>query len=162
MYGKIRLWAYIAGLALFPPALWGQSRIPQLHARFAQEPDATKRAEMMPKLGEAEFDEIDRDIDAGKDPEALAVLKQYRYEIESCEKDLDAKNINAEKHPRGYKQLQISLRQSLRRLNGLLVSLTGDEQKPFLDVRDGLDQLNRHLIRELFPNEADPDDRRSK
>ena len=114
-----------------------------------------RRAQMMPRLGQAEFDEITRDMDAGKLPEALSVLKEYRDEIESCEKGLDAEKINAEKHPKGYKQLEISLRQSLRRLNALLVSFNGDDQKPFLEVREGLDELNRHLIRELFPNQPD-------
>ena len=116
-----------------------------------------RRAQMMPRLGQAEFDEITRDMDAGKLPEALSVLKEYRDEIESCEKGLDAEKINAEKHPKGYKQLEISLRQSLRRLDALLVSFNGDDQKPFLEVRGGLDELNRHLIRELFPNQPDKD-----
>jgi len=116
-----------------------------------------RRAQMMPRLGQAEFDEITRDIDAGKLPEALSVLKEYRDEIESCEKGLDAEKINAEKHPKGYKQLEISLRQSLRRLNALLVSFNGDDQKPFLEVRECLDELNRHLIRELFPNQPSKD-----
>jgi len=114
-----------------------------------------RRAQMMPKLGEAEFDEITRDVDAGKLPEAVAVLREYSSEIGSCEKGLDAEHINAEKHPKGYKQLEISLRESLRRLNGLLVSFTAEEQQPFLDVRSDLDTLNRHLIRELFPNQPD-------
>ncbi len=116
-----------------------------------------RRAQMMPRLGQAEFDEITRDTDTGKLPEALVVLKEYRDEIESCEKGLDERNINAERHPKGYKQLEISLRQSLRRLNALLVSFTGDDQKPFLEVRADLDELNRHLIRELFPNQPDKD-----
>ena len=83
----------------------------------------------MPKLGEAEFDEIAMDIDEGKLTDGLAVLKEYRDEIQSCEKDLDAKNLDAEKHPKGFKQLEISLRQSLRRLNNLLPVLTADEQR---------------------------------
>ena len=66
-----------------------------------------RRAQMMPKLGEAEFDEITRDVDAGKAAaKPLAVLKEYSDEIDSCEKGLDAEHINAEKHPKGYKQLR--------------------------------------------------------
>jgi hypothetical protein len=123
----------------------------EFKARFSQEGDPMRRAQDMPKLGELEFEEITRNIDAGKLPEALAVLKEYRDEISSCEKGLDAQKINAEKHPKGYKQLEISLRQSLRKLNNLLVSFTSDEQAPFVEVRQSLEELNRHLIRELFP-----------
>lgn len=116
-----------------------------------------RRAQDMPKLGELEFEEITRDVDAGKLPEGLAVLKEYRDEISSCEKALDAQKINAEKHPKGYKQLEISLRQSLRKLNNLLVSFTSDEQAPFAEVRRSLEDLNRHLIHELFPKEPSDD-----
>jgi hypothetical protein len=144
-------------VTLFPGWLAAQTRVPQFHDRFAQETDAMRRAQAMPKLGDAEFDELTRDIDAGKLPEALAILKEYRDEIQSCEKGLDARNIDAEKHPKGYKQLEISLRQSLRKLNNLLVSSTADEQVPFLEVRKDLEDLNRHLIHELFPKSPSDD-----
>lgn len=152
-----KLLALTLGVALAPAGAFAQNTTAEVRSRFAQETDAMRRAQMMPRLGEAEFDEITRDTDAGKLPEALVVLKEYRDEIESCEKGLDERNINAERHPKGYKQLEISLRQSLRRLNALLVSFTGDDQKPFLEVRADLDELNRHLIRELFPNQPDKD-----
>jgi hypothetical protein len=134
-----------------PLAAQTQNQLPAFKARFAQEGDAMRRAQDMPKLGDLEFEEIARNVDLGKLPEALAVLKEYRDEISSCEKGLDAQKINAEKHPKGYKQLEISLRQSLRKLNNLLVSFTSDEQAPFAEVRQSLEELNRHLIRELFP-----------
>jgi hypothetical protein len=148
----IRRWAPLTALLAMPcGGVLAQSRVPDFHARFAQEADAMRRAQAMPKLGESEFDEITRDIDSGKLPEAVAVLQEYRDEIQSCEKGLDERKIDAEKHPKGYKQLEISLRESLRKLNNLLVSFTADEQKPFVAVRDDLEALNRHLIRELFP-----------
>jgi hypothetical protein len=154
---KLRAWAPILILALCPGWAFAQNRLPESRARFDQETDAMRRAQMMPKLGGAEFDEITRDIDVGKLPEALTILKEYRDEIQSCEKGLDAKDIDAEKHPKGYKQLEISLRESLRKLNNLLVSFTADEQAPFLEVQKELEQLNRHLIRELFPKGPNED-----
>jgi len=87
-------------------------------------------------------------------PEAVALLREYSDEINSCEKGLDVEHINAEKHPKGYKQLEISLRESLRRLNGLLVSFTAEEQQPFLDVRSDLDTLNRASHSRAFPESA--------
>jgi hypothetical protein len=154
---KFRLWAPITILAFFPACAQAQSRAADFHARFSQETDPMRRAQAMPKLGEAEFDEIDRDVDAGKLPESLGILKEYRDEILSCEKGLDARKIDAEKHPRGYKQLEISLRESLRKVNSLMVGLTADEQAPFAAVRDSLEELNRHLIRELFPKGPNDD-----
>jgi len=149
---KFRVWAPIVFLALLPASAAAQTTAADFHTRFLQDTDPVHRAESMHKLGAAEFDEITKDFDAGKLPEALALLQEYRDEIDACEKGLDARNVNAEKHPKGYKQLEMSVRESSRKLDRLLVSLTGDEQAPFAEVRRSLEALNRHLIHELFPN----------
>jgi hypothetical protein len=154
---NLRLAWPTAILALTPVCLLAQDRISEFRTRFAQETDALHRAQAMPKLGEAEFDEITKNVDTGKLPTALAVLKEYRDEIQSCEKGLDARKIDAERHPKGYKQLEISLRQALRKLNNLLVGFTADEQAPFLEVRSDLEESNRHLIRSLFPKGPNDD-----
>ena len=152
MPGRFLFLALILMVGLSPRRMSGQNEILELRTRFTHETDAMRRIQMMAKLGQRQFDEIAQDIDADKLPEGLALLKEYRDEIQLCEEGLDARNINAEAHPKGYKQLEVSLRQSLRRLNNLLIGLTTGEEAPFLQVRNDLDELNRHLIRELFPN----------
>lgn len=148
----------IAGLALGLALLPGQTTPPpnrgaELRARFARESDAVRRAKLMVQLGDAEFQEIRKQIDDGNLDDALAILREYRDEAQSCENELDAKGVDPEKHPSGFKQVQISLRESLRRLDDLLANLSADEQKPFLDLRKDIDQLDQHLIRELFPRQ---------
>ena len=71
---------------ILPGWALAQGRVPDFRTRFTHETDPMRRAQMMPKLGEAEFDEITRDVDAGKLPEAVAVLREYSSEIGSCEK----------------------------------------------------------------------------
>lgn len=154
---KFRLWAPIAMLALLPAGAAAQNTAAEFHTRFLQDADPVHRAESMHKLGAAEFDEITKNFDAGKFPDALALLREYRDEIDTCEKGLDARNVDAEKHPKGYKQLEMSVRESLRKLDRLIVSLTSDEQAPFVEVRQNLEALNRHLIHELFPNRPSDD-----
>ncbi|HWF37021.1 MAG TPA: hypothetical protein VG322_00785 [Candidatus Acidoferrales bacterium] len=152
MIWKFRLWAPIAMLALLPTGAAAQNAAAEFHTRFLQDTDPVHRAESMHKLGAAEFDEITKDFDAAKFPAALALLREYRDEIDACGKGLDARNVDAEKHPKGYKQLEMSVRESLRRLDRLIVSLTADEQAPFVEVRQNLEAQNRHLLHELFPN----------
>jgi hypothetical protein len=142
----------VLAVALLPGWALGQNEVQDFHARFIRDTDSMHRARMMPQLEEAEFQAIAKDTDDGKFPEALALLQEYRDEIETCEKDLDAKHIDAEKHPNGFKQLQFALRASLRHLDALLVSFTEDEKMPFLKLRGDLEQLDRHLIRKLFPS----------
>jgi hypothetical protein len=145
--------ALILCFALLPAAALAQNRLTDLRSRFEHETDPVHKAKLMPQLSIAEFQEIDADFAAGKMPEALTLLHEYRDEVQICEKGLDAKGVDAERHPAGFKQLQISMRESMRQLDELLAGLTTDEQPPFLAVRKDLDQLDVHLIHELFPNQ---------
>ena len=132
---------------------FSSDRISDLRTRVTRESNPVNKAKLMPQLGDAEFAEIDKDVAAGNLREALLVLQHYLEEVQSCEKALDASGIDAEKHPSGFKQLQYSLPGSLRRLDNLIVGLTADEQGPFLAARKDLNEMDMHLIRELFPHE---------
>jgi len=154
--------ATLALSCVFGSVAAGQDRITTLRARFSQEPDPIRKAKLMQDLGTAEFQEIAKDFQADKLSDALAMVQQYRDEARSSLNDLDAKNIDAEKHPAGFKQLQFSLRASLRRLGDLLVTLTRDEQEPFESTRKDIEEMDRHLIHELFPRQAAGDELKSK
>jgi hypothetical protein len=148
----IRIAAILVATASISGTAFAQNRLTELRSRFTHEPNPVSRARLMPQLGDAEFAEIDHDVMQENYPEALAVLRSYRDEVESCDKALDAAGLDAEKHPGGFKQLQFSLRDSLRRLDAAIVNMTTDEQAPFLEVRQELGELNRHLIEHLFPH----------
>jgi hypothetical protein len=146
--------AFALTTALLAGAVLAQDRIADLRARLAREPNPVAKAKLMPDLGDAEFAAIDADVMQERLSEALAILRTYRDEVDTCNKGLDAMKVDAEKHPGGFKQLQISLRESLRRLDAVIVNMTTDEQAPFLEVHRDISEINRHLIQQLFPHEA--------
>ena len=152
-------WFRFSGLALSAALLGGsfaaQDRTADLRARFTAEADPVHKAKLLTKLSDSEFREIQDLLGAGKPAEASPIADQLADEAESAVKALDARGRDAEKHAEGYKQLEMSVRGSLRRMENILIELSGDDQKPFLAVRNRLDQLERHLIRELFPNRPD-------
>jgi hypothetical protein len=127
------------------------NRIAEYKTRFASSSDPVHKAKVMPQLGDAEFQAISKSISDGELPKALEILRDYRDQVRETLKSLDATHVNAEAHPAGYKQLEISIRQSLRRLDDQLVNLTTDEQEPFLEVRKDIERMDQHLIHELFP-----------
>jgi hypothetical protein len=139
---------------MFAVSAFSQGQLAKIQSRFSHETDPVGKAKLMPALGQAEFQEIQKDSAAGRLPEALAMLRQYRDAAATCAKLLDATGVDAGKHASGFKQLQISLRESLRRLDALLPGMTADEQAPCLIVRKDLDQMNLHLIEQLFPGRA--------
>ena len=142
--------AALAGI-LFASPLLAQDRTAELRARFDRETDAVRKAKLMPELGERQFAEIREKVRSGQFQEANTTLQQYREEAKACETALAVSGIDAEKHPTGYKQLEISLRESLRRLNEMLPGMGADEQAPFLEARKELIEMDQRLVHELFP-----------
>lgn len=153
MYSTLRI---LALWLVVVPVIFGHSHHDDLakdQARFERETDPVHKAKLMVKLGRAEFDEIEAQAGSNNLAQAAGRLKQYQSQVDSVSKALDATKRNAAKHAAGFLQLQVSVRESLRRLNNILVGLTSDQQKPFLDVRDDLEGINRHLMLELFPSQ---------
>jgi hypothetical protein len=125
----------------------------QWRAKFDHEADPVHRAKLLLPLGESEFKDAESALANDKAAEALGILQKYLDEAQSCEKALEDKFPDAEKHANGYKQLQISLRGSLRRLDAMIVGLNEDDRKPFVEIRGQLDEIDRHLIQMLFPKQ---------
>lgn len=142
---------FLAVLALGPGL--PRDHTAELRARFQRETNPVHKAELMQKLGAAEFHEIERDVANREFHDAVQVLDQYHSEVEQCSKELDHANINPVKKPAGFKQLQISVREALERIDRLISTMTSDEQAQFRHDRDDLERLNSHLIQELFPRE---------
>ena len=153
MRWMLRLGGLVLVATLIAGAAFPKDRAAKLRSRFAQETNPVKKAKLMHRWGEAEVREIQSQIKEGRLEDALAGLERYRTEAQECARGLDSTGIDAEKHSAGFKQLQISLRESLRRLDHLIEGLTGEEQASFLAVRKELDQINRHVLGELFPRQ---------
>jgi hypothetical protein len=134
-----------------PGTMQTQDPAATFRAKFTRENDPVRKAKILIPLGDAEFRDIQKEAGADNAEGALAILRQYRDEAEASQKALEATGHDPEKHPNGFKELQISLRESLRRLDNVIADLSGDEQKPFRDIRQELDQMDRRLIHELFP-----------
>lgn len=146
-------WVAIVVLALAHAAPRPQDRLAQFQIQFRRETDPVRRAKLLPHLADAEFEAIHAEMEAGEVEKALRILENYRDEVASVKKSLDATGVDAERKPAGFKELQISVRQSLRRLTDVLTETTVDQQKPFEAVRKDLEVINQGLIRELFPRQ---------
>ena len=143
----------ILAAMILPSPQIQQDRAADFRARFTRESDPLRKARLMPQYGDLEFQSVHEAIEEGNLLQALEQVKKYRDEAQSVARNLDAKETDPEKHPGGFKQLQISLRSSLRRLEDIIVRLPSDDAKPFQELRKDLEELDRHLVRELFPRQ---------
>jgi len=149
-------WAVVFLVALVAGSLLAQDRTAELRSRFEKETDPVRKARLVEQLADAEFRDMHQKIDEGNLSDAAEIAGRVRDEARAGKKALDAKVRDPEAHPEGYKQLEISVRESVRRLDDILVGLAKDEQAPLAEVRKDLDELNRQLIHQLFPKRPEP------
>jgi hypothetical protein len=155
--GTIGVLAVAALLA--QPAL---AALPQqwkdLQAQFDQESDVVRRSKLMIRLSNEDFRQIREYLNAQDNAAALKLLQHLRDDAKACDSQLEAHSGNPESHPAGFKDLQVAMRESLRRLDDLMNGLTSDEQPPFQAVREDLEEIDRRLIRQLFPHQPLPNE----
>lgn len=148
-----RAWSPGIGLALILAAPLLQDRLAEFKTQFDHERDPVRRAKALTKLGAEQFHNVREQVDAENFADALRILGDYRDELVATQKALASSGVDAEKRPKGFKELQISLRENLRVLNDVLVSMSADEREPFDAVQQQLEKVNKELIKELFPRQ---------
>ena len=124
-------------------------------AQFQLERDPVIKAKILAKLGRFEIDQARADLKEDKDEQSLADLEHYRDEVETTVQALSANGVNAEQHPAGFKELQISLRETLRHIDELILQLPLDKRPWFQAVRSDLGKSQNVLIEALFPSLAE-------
>jgi hypothetical protein len=86
---------------------------------------------------------------------SLHTLEQYRDEVHDMVAALHALGLDAERKPAGFKELQISLRETIRRIDDLILTMNVDKRPFFRVVRNDLFTDQNELIDELFPRKLD-------
>jgi hypothetical protein len=144
----------IASVSLVAP-LAAQDRLAADAARYEQEPDPVRKSRALVKLGDDQIEQSRKQMKAGDDVGSLHTLELYRDEIQHMADALKSTGVDAEKRPAGFKELQISLRENLRRIDDLIVSLPVDKRPFFREVRTDLVKSQNELIDALFPRKPD-------
>jgi hypothetical protein len=150
--GTIRIAALMA-LALCAP-LVAQDHLAEDLARYEHETDTVRKARMLAKLGD---DQVDLAKKLLKEDEvaSLHTLEQYRDEVHDMVAALSGLGVDAEKRPAGFKELQISLRGTIRRIDDLIFTLNVDKRPFFRAVRNDLFADQNALIDKLFPRKPE-------
>ena len=138
----------------FSRELAAQDSLAKYEAQYELERDPVAKAKILAKSGRLELDQVRADLKTDQEEQALSELEHYRDEVESAVKALSTTGVNAEKHPAGFKELQISLRQTLRRVDDLINSLPYDKRPWFQAVRSDLAKSQATLMDQLFPDRS--------
>jgi flagellar basal body-associated protein FliL len=150
---KIRI-AVLATLALCVP-LAAQDRLAESLAKYQSETDPIRKARALAKLGDEQVDLAKRQLKAEDEVASLHTLEQYRDEVRDTVVALRGTGTNAERKPAGFKELQISLRETIQRIDDLILTLNVDKRPFFREVRNDLFMYQNQLIDDLFPRRPD-------
>jgi hypothetical protein len=121
--------------------------------RFERQNGPVNRAKAFPRYGGALIEQMRREAAAGNVEQALTILETYRDTVKSLYDGLKQSGINADKRPSGFKNLQIHLRQSINRIEALILSVPVTERDAFEPIRKELETIDDALVNMLFPRQ---------
>ena len=150
---KIRI-GLIAAAALGTP-LAAQDRLAEDLAKYQHETDPVHKSRALVKLGDDQIDLAKKQLKEEDEVASLHTLEQYRDEVHDMVTALNAMGVDAERKPAGFKELQISLRETIRHIDDLILTLAVDKRPFFRSVRNDLFTDQNVLIDELFPRKPE-------
>jgi hypothetical protein len=132
-------------------ALVAADQVGELQARFDHENNSVRKAKLLEKLGDAQFDATRQASQAKDYPSVDLILEKYRDNARAAMNALKREHPDAERHTNGFKQLQMHIHRALRELDEALL-VSPPEYKPPLElVRRDLVVMDDELLKMLFP-----------
>lgn len=154
------MWALAARLAALPVlavtlgsamTAADKDKLNDLQARFDKEPSAVRKAKMLVSLGDAQFEEAGRAQQASDFSTLGLVMEKYRDNVRAATQALRKEQPDGERHPGGYKQLEMHVQKGLREIGEFILEVPEPYKPPLELVQHDLLALDDQLIRSLFP-----------
>jgi len=126
-------------------------KLKELQEHFDRDNHAGSKIKDLQKLGAAEFDAATQ---AGKAGDFVAVgllFEKYRDNVRQAFELLRKQEPDADRHPGGYRQLELEVRQGMREVEDTLLVTPEDVRPPLEIVRKDLIEMDDALIHLLFP-----------
>lgn len=140
-------------LLMFPfvPTAYSSDTLEELQRRFDSEPDGVSKAKLLHRLGDAQFDREREASKAGDYQTAGFVMEKYRDNVRSALEALKKSHPDAERHPSGYKQLEMDLEAGIREVSDLMAIVPEEYRPPLQLVKKDLISFDREMLHLLFP-----------
>src|SRR5216684_1162696 len=139
-------------LVLFMWPLSAGGQLADIQIRFDRESDSVRKAKLLQKLGEAQFEAVRQAEKAGDSSTVGLLLEKYRDNVRATLDALKKQHPNAEKQPNGYRQLEIQARKGMREIAESLLVAPEPYKPPLEIVREDLTAMDDELLKLLFPN----------
>jgi len=152
---RVEMCAVLLTAALFAAPVRAEDRLETLRVEFHNQSDAVKRAKLFPKLGDALMAEM-RKLESAHQYDPVAPLfLEYRDSAAQAYNGLVASGRDAEKHPGGFRELEMYLRRSLHALDELVFGLPFTDREALRGPQKDIEDLDDKLVKALFPRGSD-------
>ena len=138
-------------LLLFAGVLAGLDRLSDLQGHFDKESHASGKIKALDKLADAQFDAARKAAAAGDFITVGLTMEKYRDNVRACFALLKKQEPDADKHPSGYRQLELQTRKGLREIEDTMLTAPPEVQPPLEIVHKDILDMDDELIRLLFP-----------
>jgi hypothetical protein len=126
----------------------------KLRQKLAREPDPANRAKITVAIGEELLQQASRKFKDGADADAESILLDYRQAVHKAYDDLVQSGRDARRKPKGFKHLEIHLRQSRRRLDDMARPLPYENRRPIEEAIKDLEELRLKLLDDLMQEDG--------
>ena len=140
-----------AVLLLFSFLLRAADKVSDLQAHFDHETHAGSKVKALGKLGEAQFEAAAKAGEAGDFTSVGLIFEKYRDNVRAALELLKKQDPDADRHPGGYRQLELEVRRGVREVEETIVIVPDVVRPPLQIVRKDLVDDDDELIRLLFP-----------
>jgi hypothetical protein len=151
LLASVAPWSAAAPLAANESEATRAEEIARLHKKYDEARDPVHRAKALVALGEAQVRDAGARLAARDYPDAVTELRNYREEVVAVRKELAATGVDPERKPSGFRELQLSVRENLTRIEDIALTASASQQMTFVEVHEQLGQENEKLLTELFP-----------
>src|SRR5215813_5599197 len=128
-----------------------KEKLTDLQARFDKESSPVRKAKILAKLGDAQFEETRRLEKAGDYNGVGLLWEKFRDNVRVTLEALKKQHKDAEKHVGGYRELEIEVREGIRELDQTMLHAPGEYRPPLQIVRDDLTGMDDEVLKMLFP-----------
>jgi hypothetical protein len=137
-------------------ALAAADKLAELQAKFDRETKEVAKAKLLEKLGDAQFAAAREIGHQGDYSSAGQMLEKYRDNARACVEALIKQQPDAERHPNGFRQAEISLRRGIREVDEMMLVAPDVYRPPLQQVRADLISFDDELLHALFPRRQEP------
>jgi hypothetical protein len=147
----IKLTGLLVLVVLFNCPVSRADKVSELQAHFDKEAHATTKIRILDKLAEAQFEVASKADTDGDYVTVGLTFEKYRDNIRVAFELLRKQEPDAERHPGGYRQLELQARKGIREVEQTIIVVAPELRPPLEIVHKDLLATDDELIQLLFP-----------